>query len=68
MENGYIESFNGKMRNELLNMERFYTLLEAKVLTDIRRKEFAASIISPLRSRCSSELFQESRTSIFGTR
>jgi putative transposase len=31
-ENGYIESFNGKLRDELLNREVFYTLTEAKVL------------------------------------
>ena len=31
-ENGYNESFNGKLRDELLNMEIFYTLKEAKVL------------------------------------
>ena len=31
-ENGYIESFNGKLRDELLNMEIFDTLGEAKVL------------------------------------
>lgn len=31
-ENGYIESFNGKMRDELLNREIFNTLKEAKVL------------------------------------
>tara|TARA_B100001964_G_C13947911_1_gene471968 strand:+ start:369 stop:698 length:330 start_codon:yes stop_codon:yes gene_type:complete len=31
-ENGYIESFNGKLRDELLNGEIFETLLEAKVL------------------------------------
>ena len=30
-ENGYIESFNGKMRDELLNREIFTTLTEAKV-------------------------------------
>ena len=29
-ENGYIESFNGKLRDELLNMEIFDTLGEAK--------------------------------------
>ena len=28
-ENGYIESFNGKMRDELLEREAFDTLLEA---------------------------------------
>ncbi len=31
-ENGYIESFNGKMRDELLDKEIFTTLEEAKVL------------------------------------
>ena len=31
-ENGYVESFNGKMRDELLNREIFTTLDEAKVL------------------------------------
>ncbi len=29
-ENGYIESFNGKLRDELLNREIFMTLIEAK--------------------------------------
>lgn len=33
-ENGYIESFNGKFRNELLNCEIFDTVLEAQVLCD----------------------------------
>lgn len=31
-ENGYIESLNGKMRDELLNREIFYTLAEAQTL------------------------------------
>ena len=31
-ENGYIESFNGKLRDELLDREIFYTLMEAKIL------------------------------------
>ena len=31
-ENGYIESFNGKMRDELLNREIFTTLEEARIL------------------------------------
>ena len=39
-ENGYIESFNGKLRNELLNVEIFDTLLEAKVLTENWRQEY----------------------------
>ncbi len=33
-ENGYVESFNGKLRDELLNVEIFTTLLEAKILTE----------------------------------
>jgi len=39
-ENGYIESFNGKLRDELLNREIFYTLAEAKILIDQWRKEY----------------------------
>ena len=39
-ENGYIESFNGKLRDELLNMEIFDTLLEAKVLIERWRCEY----------------------------
>ena len=31
-ENGYCESFNGKLRDELLNGEIFYSLKEAKVV------------------------------------
>jgi transposase InsO family protein len=36
-ENGYVESFNGKLRDELLNMEVFNTLAEAKVLIELWR-------------------------------
>lgn len=39
-ENGYVESFNGKLRDELLNREIFTTLLEAKVLIENWRKEY----------------------------
>jgi transposase InsO family protein len=39
-ENGYIESFNGKLRNELLDMEIFDTLLEAQVLVEDWRKHY----------------------------
>jgi hypothetical protein len=39
-ENGYCESFIGKMRDELLNREIFYTLLEAKVLTERWREHY----------------------------
>ncbi len=39
-ENGYIESFNGILRDELLNLEIFDTLYEAKVLIDRWRWEY----------------------------
>ena len=39
-ENGYIESFNGKMRDELLNGEIFDTVLEARIITEQWRKEY----------------------------
>jgi len=39
-ENGYIESFNGKLRDELLNREIFDTLLEAQVLVERWRHEY----------------------------
>jgi len=39
-ENGYIESFNGKMRDELLNGEIFYTLKEARIIIEMWRKEY----------------------------
>jgi len=39
-ENGYIESFNGKMRDELLNREIFYSVKEADILIEQWRIEF----------------------------
>jgi len=39
-ENGYIESFNGKLRDKLLNREIFTTLEEAKVLIQQWRREY----------------------------
>ena len=39
-ENSYIESFNGKLGDELLNREFFYTLLEVKVLTEQYRQTY----------------------------
>lgn len=39
-ENGYIESFNGKVRDELLDREIFTTLIEAKILIEEWRKEY----------------------------
>ena len=35
-ENGYVESFNGKLRDELLDREIFYTWTEAKILTEAK--------------------------------
>ena len=39
-ENGYIESFNGKLRDELLNREIFTTLMEAKILIEEWRRDY----------------------------
>jgi putative transposase len=39
-ENGYNESFNGKLRDELLNTEIFYTLKEAEVLIERWRDHY----------------------------
>ena len=39
-ENGYIESFNGKLRDELLNREIFYSLKEVQILTERWRREY----------------------------
>jgi transposase InsO family protein len=39
-ENGFNESFNGKLRDELLNGEIFYTLKEAQVLIEQWRRHY----------------------------
>ena len=39
-ENGYVESFNGKLRDECLNRERSDTLLEAQILIEGWRREY----------------------------
>ena len=39
-ENDYIESFNGKLRDELLNDEVFSSVPEAKMLTDAWRRRY----------------------------
>ena len=41
-ENGYCESFNSKLRDELLNMEIFTTLREAQVLIEQWRRHYNA--------------------------
>ena len=39
-ENGYVESLNGKLRDELLDREVFETLLEARVLIERWREHY----------------------------
>ncbi len=39
-EKGYVESFNRKLRDELLNREVFYTLLEVQVLAEQYRQTY----------------------------
>jgi putative transposase len=43
-ENGYIESFNARLRDELLNGEIFYTLREAQIVIESWRIRPHASI------------------------
>ena len=45
-ENGYVESFNGRMRDELLDREIFYTLKEARHLIEMWKWEY------PVPGRC----------------
>jgi transposase InsO family protein len=39
-ENGYNESFNGSLQDELLGCEIFYTLAEARVLIEAWRRHY----------------------------
>jgi putative transposase len=39
-ENAYVESFNGKFRDELLNGEIFDTILESRVVTEQWRRYY----------------------------
>ena len=39
-ENGYVESFNGKLRDELLNRELFLSLTEARWVIDRWRLDY----------------------------
>ena len=41
-ENGYVESFNSKLRDELLNGEVFYSLKEAKIVIEAWRRHYNA--------------------------
>jgi len=49
-ENGYNESFNGKLRDELLNGEIFYTLREAVILIERWRQHY--NTLRPHSSLC----------------
>jgi len=39
-ENGYVESFNGTLRDELLNGEIFYSLREAQIMIEASRRHY----------------------------
>jgi transposase InsO family protein len=52
-EHGYCESFNGKLRDECLNEEIFYSLKEAQIVIESWRVEYNTE--RPLRF-CSPEL------------
>jgi putative transposase len=39
-ENGYIESFNARLRDELLDGEIFYTLKEARIIVESWRRHY----------------------------
>lgn len=39
-ENGYVESFNARFRDELLNREIFYSLREAQIIIEGWRKHY----------------------------
>jgi putative transposase len=41
-ENGYVESFNAPLRDELLHGEIFYTLREAKIVIESWRRHYNA--------------------------
>ena len=41
-ENGYVESFNARLRDELLNGETFYSLREAEILIESWRRHYNA--------------------------
>jgi len=47
-ENGYIESFNARLRDELLNGEIFYTLREAKIVIESWRRHYNRASQHPL--------------------
>jgi putative transposase len=40
LRNGFVESFNGKLRDECLNVNQFYSLNHAKGIIDIWKEEY----------------------------
>jgi transposase InsO family protein len=42
-ENGYIESFNARLRDELLDGEIFYTLKEARIIVESWRHHYSTT-------------------------
>jgi putative transposase len=57
-ENGYIESFNGRLRDELLNGEIFTTLKEAQVVIERMAPALqsrASSFLAGLQAACSGD-------------
>ena len=43
-ENGYVEIFNARLRDELLNGEIFYTLREAQIIIESWRRHYNAPL------------------------
>ena len=42
-ENGYVESFNARLRDELLKGEIFYSLREAQIVVESWRRQYDAA-------------------------
>jgi transposase InsO family protein len=58
-ENPFVESFNSLLRDELLNIEIFASLLETKVLAEQHRMEYDSyRPYSALQGRTPLEVFQ----------
>ena len=67
-ENGHIESLNGKLRDELLNVEIFTTPFEARVLIENWRKDYSQDrphSAVDYQPRAPEAIMQEFRKSIF---
>ena len=62
VENAFIESFNGRLRGECLNVNLFFTLADARQKIEAWRKDFnhdrphrALGILAPLATRQNTE-------------